>query len=229
MSEESTDFYKKLPMGLKNAHQVGQFFWVHAPMTIKNSFTLRIGRLKEGEDISNARLEVKKVEMANPRLGEMSAQDRVDMERMPIPEIKLGGSEDFVVEKVKMRPAVLIMKDCYNMRRFALGQHKGPNRHVFAPIYSLRKDDEQHQDFPEEFIENVKAEKYPNILYLPPYGTTLRNESMLVLSEMFSISIRDMRPMEMCIDPMTFGYLLGEFDSYLMAQVDELAEALETV
>jgi len=227
MTEEQPDFYTKLPMGLKNSHQIGQFFWVHAPMTIKNSFTLRIGQWRAGEDISNARLEVKKVEMANPKFGELSAQDRVNLERMPIPEIKLSQSEDLVVERVKMRPAVLIYKDCYNMRDFAAGRHKGPNRHVFAPIYSLRKEFESDKEYPEAFIEDVRARKYPNIIHLQSYGTMLPNESMLVLSEVFSVSIRDMRAMELCIDPDTFGYLLSEFDTYIMSQTDELAEALE--
>ena len=227
MPEDSPDFYKKLPMGLKNSHQIGQLFWVHAPMTIKNSYTLRIGKWRAGEDIANAQLEVKRVDMAQPNFGELSTQDRVDLERMPIPEIKLGQSEDFVVEKVKMRPAVLIYKDCYNMRDFAGGRHKGPNRHVFAPIYSLRKEFEADKEFPESFIEEVRSGKYPNIIHLQPYGTMLRNESMLVLSEMFSVSLRDMRPLELCIDPDTFGCLLAEFDTYLMGQTDELAEALE--
>lgn len=162
------DFYASLPMGLKNAHQIGQLFWVHAPMTVKNSYTLRVGNWRAGEDISHARLEVKKVEMANPRFGEMKAQDRVNTERMPIPEIKLSESEDLVVEKVKMRPAVMVMKDCYNLRLFADGRSKGPNRHIFAPVYSLRKEHETDKDFPDQFIEDVKAGKYPNIVYLPP-------------------------------------------------------------
>ena len=50
---------------------------------------------------------------------------------------------------------------------------------------------------------------------------------MVVFSELFSVSIRDMRPLEFCVEPCMFGYLWGKFDEYLMAQADELADALE--
>lgn len=228
----SADFYIKLPMREKNEKQVGQVFWVPCPMHADATFTLRIGNWKAGEDISEARLSVKRVNTAD--LGKICAGERVDMERMVLPELKLDSSEDLVVNRVKRRPAVLISKDCYNLRKFAdiasglrSSAKLGPNRLIFAPVYSLRKEEHQSKSYPEAFIQKLTADHYPTMLFLPAYGTVMKNDSMLVLSELFSVNFNAADPTDWCIDPVTFAMKFNQFDEYVMHQAEELQCALE--
>lgn len=220
----SDEFYQKLPVGLKNEHQIGQILWVPSPMTVDSTYTLRIERWFAGKDIAEARLKTERVRLAE--LGKHCAQERVDMNKMVLPEINLDSSEDLIVNKVKRRPSVLIYRDCFNMRKFATGTAKGPNRHVFAPIYSLKKEAHGEKDYPQDFIEKVKAGGFAHIIYLPPFGTLLKNESMLVLSEMFSVALHAMDPTEYCINPFLFGDLLNTFDTFLVHQAEELEQKL---
>jgi len=222
MSDPS--LYVKLPMREKNERQIGQLFWVPCPLTSSSTFTLRIGSWKAGMDIKDAKLEVKKVHRPED-IGRLSDGLHADLSRMVIPELDLDSSADLIVGKVKRRPAVLIYKDCHNLRKFAgiesgiQGGASFPNKHVFAPIYSLRKEENLDSSFPEKFIQNVKDHKYPNIVFLPSYATLLKNDSMLVLSEMFVLSINVVSPLDYCIDPTAFSVYLETFNS---AIVDEI-------
>ncbi len=224
-------YYLKLPMREKNEHQVGQFFWVPSPMTSPATFSLRIGSWKAGIEIKEAKLVIKKVD--KDELGKIKEGEKVDLNKMVIPEINLDSSEDLIVSKVKRRPAVLIYKECYNMRKFAdvTGGIRGgivkPNRHIFAPIYSLRKEENLEKSFPATFISKVQNNDYPNILFLPAYSTVLKNDSMLILSEMFSVNIKAITPTDFCLDPMLFGIQMDNFLKLIMDQADELQEKLD--
>lgn len=215
-------------MGLKNQKQIGQFVWAPCPMVLESSYTLRIGSWAAGRDIAEAKLTTARIQKG--QVGKHPAQGRVDLNRMVLPEIGLDPSEDFVVNKIKRRPCVLIHRDCYNMRKFSEKRARGPNRHIFAPIYSLRKDSDEFSDYPEDFIELVKEGGYPNLIYLPPFGTLLKNESMLVLNEVFSVAahaIDSSDLTEYAINPADFGLLLNEYDEFLMSLAEDLEEKLK--
>jgi len=110
-------------------------------------------------------------------------------DELPIPELNLQHKEDLLVQKVKRRPAVLVVREGYNMRRFSewsanLGKRPNPTRHVFAPIVSLRKQGNLGRDYPEAFIDKVSAAEYPEFIYLPPTERVITTDSMAVLTEL---------------------------------------------
>ena len=226
------DFYRALTHKQKNEHQIGQLFWVPTPMTPESNLALRISSWKAGLDITKAALKVTR--LAAEDIGGLSEQERMDMSRMVIPELNLDSSEDLLLTKVKRRPAVLVLRDCYNMRRFAdrdIGLRNirvEPNRHVFAPVYSLRKEENLGTNYPDAFVEKAKEGKYPNVVFLPAFDTLLKNDSMLLLSELFAVGINSMSPTEYCIDPLLFGVRLGDFTKFIMDQADELSALLES-
>jgi hypothetical protein len=226
----SDQFYIKLPLKEKNDYQIGQIFWVPAPLFAETTFSLRIDNWKAGEDITQAHLQIRKV--ATSALGKLEEVERVDMNRMVIPEIALDSSEDLVVSKVKRRPAVLLSKDCYNMRNYARyetisGAKKcGPNALVFAPIYSMCKEESLYQDYPELFIQKVKEDKYPYILFMPSYSSLMKNDSMLILSKLFSVAFHSAEATKYCIDPICFGSKIDDWNTYIMGQSEALSDII---
>ncbi len=156
--------------------------------------------------------------------GSISAQDRANIkQKMPIPELGLDLSDELTIVKAKMRPAVLIHHRCPNWRDEArrvadraAGKSK-PERHLFAPIYSLTKDDGS-TDYPSEFVDLVKKNEFPSILFLPAYSIELRYDSMLVLSDAFMTGVHTLRPTDICVDPLTLGSKIEEWVEFLTTE-----------
>lgn len=225
-----SDFYKKLPMALKNERQFGQICWVPAPCVASSTLALRLGFLKVGVKIQDAPLELTPV--SPDSFGKLSEGERANMKvKMPLPELGLSLSEEITVTKSKLRPAVLIHHACHNWRKEAnfvakiVGKRPEPKAHLFAPVYSLHKDDGA-LDFPEAFVKLVQAQEYPHILYLPAYVSPIRNDSMVVLSDMFQVGLHAFETTELCIDPDTLALKLMDWAEYLGDQATELNEKL---
>jgi len=225
-----SDFYRKLPLRLKNERQFSQVFWAPAPCITPSTLALRLGSLKAGTDIRDAQLELVRLD-ANT-FGGHSETERVNIKmKMPMPELGLNLSEELTVVKAKLRPAVLIFRNCTNLRREArfvakiTGKPVEPNRHLFAPVFSLRKDDGT-TDYPAEFIQLVQSAKYPHILFLPASSGPIKNDSMLVLSDTFQAGIATVDPTDWCIDPDILGLKLNAWDEFLMHEATTIADLL---
>lgn len=72
----------------------------------------------------------------------------------------------------------------------------------------------------------VQAQEYPHILYLPAYVSPIRNDSMVVLSDMFQVGLHAFETTELCIDPDTLALKLMDWAEYLGDQATELNEKL---
>lgn len=55
----------------------------------------------------------------------------------------------------------------------------------------------------------------------------MKNDSMLVLSELFSVNFTAVEPTDWCIDPVTFAMKFNQFDEYVMHQAEELQCVLD--
>lgn len=195
-------------------------------MVAQRTLALRLGALRVGEDIRDRHL--CGVPVSASDFGCLSENDRIDIKKkMPMPELGLELSEELTVVKAKMRPAVLLYRDCLNERRNATylsgrgGRAPAPSRHLFAPVYSLRKDNGE-TDYPPEFIEMVKAGKFPNIVYLPRFRAPIVNESMLVLSDQFLAGIDMVEPTDLAVDPISLACEFSEFEEFLIGMADDL-------
>jgi hypothetical protein len=222
------DFYRKLLLKQKNEHRFAQFFWTPSPCITDAPIVIRIGQLKAGTDIKDAELQLQRITPGE--FGRLSEQDRVNFkQKMPMPELGLALSEELTVTKSKWRPAILIHRGCLNLRkesRFVAkltGKPVEPNKHLFAPVYSLRKEDGS-ADYEESFITRVKDGVYPNIMHLPAYTTPIKNESMVVLSDLFQAGLHCVEATELCVDPEILGLKLLEWNDFLANEAAALAD-----
>jgi hypothetical protein len=219
-----SDFYRELQAGAMRTHQPGQIFWVPSPIISKEALGLRLGYLKEGQDITTIPLTISRLRCEE--IGHPTEAEKVEFfKRMPLPEINLSASEDLLIHKVKKRPAVLLFKSGLHPRRFANYSsgltHKpvNPNHYVFAPIYSLRKQDNIGHDYPSAFITDLQAGKFPHLLYLPAYKNHLPNESMAVLNDLFGIGIQSFEETPLAIDELELASKLEEFFEYFQGEL----------
>lgn len=218
-----SNFFLELDKPQMRSHQAGQILWVPAPIICKDALGVRLGFLKEGQDITTVPLVIQRL---NPKdIGKASEAEKTEFhKRMPLPEINLNASEDLIIQKVKMRPAILLFKDAVNIRRFARFQsgitpEPNPNHYIFAPIYSLRKQDNIEHDYPDKFIEDVKNGVYPHLLHLSAYKTHLPNESMAVLNDLFGAGIQAFKETPLAIEPLELASKLEEFFEYVQGEM----------
>jgi hypothetical protein len=219
-----SDFYRELQAGAMRAHQPGQIFWVPAPIISKDALGLRLGYLKEGQDITTVPLTISRLRCED--IGRPAEAEKVEFhKRMPLPEIDLSASEDLLIHKVKKRPAVLLFKSGLHPRRFAnfsaslTSKPVNPNHYVFAPIYSLRKQNNVGNDYPPAFIADLKAGKFPQLLHLPAYKHHLPNESMAVLNDLFGVGIQAFEETPLAIDALELASKLEEFFEYFQGEL----------
>ena len=177
------DIYRQLTPAERGRHVPGQIFWIPAYGTMQDYHVIRIGRWDRTTDITNASFRIEKKTINT--IGDSSDL----FQHMPIPELKLKMGEELLVKKVKRRPAVLVLREGVDTRRLAgtyagIGSKPNPQSHVFAPIFSLRKEENVGSDYPTAFIDKVVASDLPEFIHLPAEGTVLRNESMAVLTQL---------------------------------------------
>lgn len=210
--------YRTLTLAEKTRHVLGQIFWIPANIHMQDYYVVRIGQWDRSAPINTAQFRIEKRTLHG--LGASS-----DLyHHMPIPELKLRMDEELLVKKVKRRPAVLILREGVDPRRLAthltgLGHKPNPNSHVFAPIISLRKEENLGNDYPAEFVAKVAAAELPEFIHLPPEGTVISNESMAVLTQLQSHGANVVEPTELCLDPVYFGAALETFWQDLEGQI----------
>jgi hypothetical protein len=215
------DIYRQLSPAERGRHVPGQVFWIPAYGTMQDYHVVRIGRWDRTTDIANASFRIEKKSINT--LGESSDL----FHHMPIPELKLKMGEELLVKKVKRRPAVLILREGVDTRRLALsysgtGAKPSPNSHVFAPIFSLRKEDNVGSDYPAAFIEKVSLGELPEFIHLPAEGSILRNESMAVLTQLQMHGERFVEETSLCLKPLYLATALETFWQDLEGQILEL-------
>ena len=223
------DFYIRLEGAQVRAHLPGQIFWLPAPIISKDALGLRLGFLKQGQDITDRPFTI--VRLRPEEIGHPTEAERVEFyKRMPLPEINLSTSEDLLITKVKKRPSILLFKGCVNLRRFAI-LHAGltskpvnPNHYVFAPIYSLRKEGNIGHNYPEKFIVDLQNNKFPNLLFLPAYKNYLPNDSVAVLDDLFGVGIQAFKEKPLCIHPLELASKLDEFNEFIQGKLLMQAE-----
>jgi hypothetical protein len=215
------DIYRQLSPADRGRHVPGQIFWIPAYGTMQDYHVVRISSWDRSTDITNARFRIEKKTIST--LGDSSDL----FHHMPIPELKLKMGEELLVKKVKRRPAVLILREGVDTRRLALSYAGGmtkpnPNSHVFAPIFSLRKEDNVGTDYPVGFIEKVASGELPEYIHLPAEGTILRNESMAVMTQLQLHGESFVEATSLCLKPLYLATALETFWQDLEGRVLEL-------
>jgi hypothetical protein len=181
-------------------------------------YVVRIGYWDRTAPINTARFRIEK-----KSLGDL-ARDSDLYDHMPIPELKLRADEELVVKKVKRRPAVLVLREGLNPRRVAthatgVGQKPNPDTHVFAPVVSLRKEENLSSDYPPAFIDKVINGSLPEFIHLPAEGTVIRNESMALLTHLQSHAAAVIEETKLCLQPLYFATALEVFWQDLEGQI----------
>lgn len=213
-----SDVYRELTPAERGRHIPGQIFWIPAYISMSDYYVVRIGYWDRLADISTARFRIEKKNLSE--LGKGS--DLYD--HMPIPELKLRADEELVVKKVKRRPAVLVLREGLNPRRVAthaagIGHKPNPDTHVFAPVLSLRKEENIGGDYPSVFIEKVINGSLPEFIHLPAEGTVIRNESMALLTHLQSHAAAVVEATKLCLQALYFGAALETFWQDLEGQI----------
>jgi hypothetical protein len=213
-----SDVYRELTPAERGRHIPGQIFWIPAYIHMPDYYVLRIGHWDRLAPISSARFRLEKKTLSDLHEG----SDLYD--HMPIPELKLRADEELVVKKVKRRPAVLILREGLNPRRVAThasgaGHKPNPDTHVFAPVISLRKEENLGSDYPPSFIDKVSAGDLPEFIHLPAEGTVIRNESMAMLTHLQSHGASVVEETKLCLQPLYFGAALETFWQDLEGQI----------
>jgi hypothetical protein len=176
-------FYQVLEPAARGRHVIGQIFWIPAFTTERHLFAVRTTSWDRKLPIDTARFGLRQVHHSSV------GGDQDLYQQMPIPELKLKTKEDLLVKKVKRRPAILIYREGINTRKLAtycagIGDAPEPHEHVFAPIFSLRKEENVDSDYPDIFIQQVQTGKFPELMHLPPTSRIIRNESMVAFAAM---------------------------------------------
>ncbi len=132
--------------------------------------------------------------------------------------------EELLVKKVKRRPAVLVLREGTDTRRLAntyagIGSKPNPQSHVFAPIFSLRKEGNVGADYPEKFIAKVAAGELPEFIHLPAEGLTLPNESMAVLTQLQTHGESFVEETALCLNSLYLAAALETFWQDLEGQI----------
>jgi hypothetical protein len=210
--------YRKLTTTEKARHVLGQIFWIPAYLHMQDYYVVRVGQWDRLAPITSAQFRIEKK-------GFHGLGHNADLyHHMPIPELKLKMDEELVVKKVKRRPAVLILRDGADPRRTAthfsgLGPKPNPYSHVFAPVVSLRKDENLGSDYPQPFIDKVSAEELPEFIHLPAEGTVIKNESMALLTQLQSHAGNAVEETSLALDAVYLGAALETFWQDLEGQL----------
>lgn len=210
--------YRKLTTAEKARHILGQIFWIPAYLHMQDYYVVRVGQWDRLQPITTAQFRIEKKSIHG--LGR-----NADLyHHMPIPELKLKMDEELLVKKVKRRPAVLILREGIDPRRIAthssgIGSRPNPNSHVFAPIVSLRKEDNLGNDYPQPFIDKVSAGELPEYVHLPAQGTVIKNESMAVLTQLQSHGESAVEETGLALDAVYLGAALETFWQDLEGQL----------
>jgi hypothetical protein len=216
--EDLGQVYRKLTTTEKARHVLGQIFWIPAYLHMQDYYVVRVGQWDRLAPITSAQFRIEKKSFHG--LGR-----NADLyHHMPIPELKLKMDEELVVKKVKRRPAVLILREGADPRRTAthlsgLGPKPNPNSHVFAPIVSLKKEDNLGNDYPQPFIDKVSAGELPEFIHLPAEGVIIKNESMAVLTQLQSHAENAVEETDLALDAVYIGVALETFWQDLEAQL----------
>jgi hypothetical protein len=216
--ENTAQVYRKLETAEKARHVLGQIFWIPAYLHMQDYHVVRVGQWDRLAPITSAQFKIEKKTFHG--LG-----GNADLyHHMPIPELKLKMDEELVVKKVKRRPAVLILREGTDPRRLAknfsrVGQKPNPNSHVFAPIVSLRKEDNLGTDYPPEFIDKVAAGELPEFIHLPGEGLVIKNESMALLTQLQSHGECFVEETDLALDAVYLGAALEAFWQDLEGQL----------
>ncbi len=216
--DELGQVYWKLTTADKARHILGQIFWIPAYLHMQDYYVVRVGQWDKLQPITTGQFRIEKKSFHG--LGR-----NADLyHHMPIPELKLKMDEELLVKKVKRRPAVLILREGTDPRRMAthssgIGSKPNPNSHVFAPIVSLRKEDNLGNDYPQPFIDKVSAGELPEFVHLPAQGTVIKNESMAVLTQLQSHGESAVEETDLALNAVYLGAALETFWQDLEGQL----------
>lgn len=131
--------------------------------------------------------------------------------RLPIYSQSLAQTEELVMSRAKKRPCVILAKtDGVDHRNLPIGQ-QGKALNAFdaaywlAPIYSVSSGKET-RSFGPVMTARVKCMMYPEFMYVPPSGLTIKNPGVIRLDRMFwSFLLAASDPQDLFLSPEIMG------------------------
>lgn len=213
------NIYRQLTPAERTRHVPGQIFWIPAYENMRDYHVVRVSRNWDRRtDISTATFDIEKKSIST--IGASSDL----FHHMPLPELKIKMGEELLVKKVKRRPAVLVLREGTDTRRLAnnysgIGPRPNPQSHVFAPIFSLRKEGNIGTDYPAAFVAKVASGELPEFLHLPAEGLVLPNESMAVFTQLQMHGESFVEETALCLQPLYFAAALETFWQDLEGQI----------
>lgn len=144
-----------------------------------------------------------------------AVDDKVDFRgkssRLPIYSQHLSQTEELVLSRAKKRPCVIMAKtDGVDHKKLPVGQ-QGKALNAFdaaywlAPIYSVSFGQET-RSFGPVMTARVKCMMYPEFMYVPQSGLTIKNPGVIRLDRMFwSFLLAASEPQDLFLSPEIMG------------------------
>tara|TARA_Y100000590_G_scaffold446052_1_gene579007 strand:- start:2831 stop:3574 length:744 start_codon:yes stop_codon:yes gene_type:complete len=239
ISQIQDKFYEKVhpfKSGDPKSLLPGQIAWVPTQFFDGNMIVVEVDRAQR-DDHNNVKFKFTRMKASHFQKNE---------EKLPIPNIKLGATEELMAFKTKKRPCIFLGKaEDINLSEGDLKKLAKGKKHLFTtdclflPIYSTHKEDLQ-KGFPIEFVTRIKHFLYSHLLYLPSCNLknleTLRppkNEGIVRLDRLFVTSpiVPNVSPTDVMLESSYFKILKYHVKEYLFKETDpnlkDLRELLE--
>lgn len=175
------NFYEKIPYHRGKPENItsGQIAWVptliHLPHMTVMDFE-RATNETHTEVIFTAR---------RIKSGDFS---RAKNNKVPVPNLPVAETEEYILNRAKKRPCILIAKASLGLDKKTIENLTDKRSHllvedcIFIPIYSAATQD-FNSGFPQKLTYRIKHFHYTHLLFLPQKPTYLRSEAGLAMHE----------------------------------------------
>lgn len=176
------DFYRKIERTDKEK-RFGRIFWTHTYFPHEH---LEFWRPNTTDLGATSAKEFKIV---------AAGDDKFD--HTPLANPSLRSNEEFIVVRAKHRPVVLLVPSvAIPENRSYRGSPVSRNHALVAQIYSIHDVRTGEMKFTQEFIDNIRQLKYPEIMFLPQKAGALETDSLLRLDECQSVFANQLETVE---------------------------------
>jgi hypothetical protein len=205
------DFYEPTPKAEKNQHTIGNIYWTHTYYPHEN---LELWRPCSDGFNEPTRTIATKFQI------EPAKQDRFDSLTLGVPKLK--SNEEFIVIRAKMRPVIMLLPqiEIKDVNQLNKGAKIWRPRCLVAQVFSVADKESNDLKFPEQFLDNVKRLKYPQLLFLPKSAGLFEVDGMARLDECQSVFTSHLQPADFRLSPTIKKLLQSQF-SFLLNREDE--------
>jgi hypothetical protein len=188
-------FYKRLdPNSYRKTFEHGQLAWVPTAYAAGLPMIMEVDRQSPEDHFASVF-----------RVRPMTDKDFRKRPKLPIKLLNLGETEELVVSRCKLRPAIILLTsparfpDLLEELKRTGKAHLAHESVAVIPLYSVQKEDSD-TGFPPVMIARIKALMYQQFFICPKKGSGLQWDSIGRLDRMFFA-----RPIFPCVQPMPYA------------------------